>query len=460
MVTNINNYELCSFNFKYLKKQLFLFFLAQFLLIGSIILYLGLDFEYLFLINLSIILLATGILLYLKAPHWIVFCNIFLVGLPAYRFLSFRSIEWISLVLVFSLVFSWFIDGKSQLRTRKIDVYIILYLCVIILSGFASGNLNPNFRITLYGFLTFFAARSFIKNDKQLRVAFILVSIYGLLLIIQMALSFSHHHPELITFTFSRKEADVSWGSTNYLAALLVLTLPLTLSLFFITKRVIQKVLWLALIISIIIGVFWTVSRTGALCLGIILIALLFSFKKRKALILLAGLLVTSLLLSPFINKVVSRFSSHDIVSYLSALERYNLWEGSWKIFKENPIIGVGMYNAEVVTVFKNRSTDPHNIVFKSLAETGIIGFILLLLIFKELFKKVFQFRKIVKGTGIDRIIYTGFLTTLSVSVFNRMFEVIGDRYEVLFWFIMSLLFLMVERKLNNSSFALFEAGK
>jgi len=104
MVTNINNYELCSFNFKYLKKQLFLFFLAQFLLIGSIILYLGLDFEYMFLINLSIILLATGILLYFKAPHWIVFCNIFLVALPAYRFLSFRSIEWISLVLVFSLV--------------------------------------------------------------------------------------------------------------------------------------------------------------------------------------------------------------------------------------------------------------------------------------------------------------------------------------------------------------------
>lgn len=60
----------------------------------------------------------------------------------------------------------------------------------------------------------------------------------------------------------------------------------------------------------------------------------------------------------------------------------------------------------------------------------------------------------------LNRIIFTGFLTTLSVSVFNRVFEVIGDRYEILFWFIRGLLFLTVESKSNNSSFVLFEARK
>lgn len=460
MITDMEKCELCSPDFESLKKQLAFFVLAQFLVIGSIILYLGLDFRYLFLINLSIILLVTAILLYFRAPHWIVFCNIFLIALPDYRFLAFRSIDWIALGLTLSLLFSWIMDGNTQLRVKRIDVYIILYLGVILISGLAGGNLSPNLRITLFGFMTFFVTRSFIKNDKQLRTAFFLVTIYGLLLILQMASSFAQHHPDLITFSFSRKEADVSWGSTNYLAALLVLSLPLTLSLFLKVKGVMRKVLLLALIISMTIGVFWTVSRTGALCLGIILIAFSLGLNKRKFLVLLIGLLTAYFLLGPFIYKVVSRFSTHDIVSYFSVLERQSLWEGTWKIFKENPIIGVGMYNAEVVTIFKNKSADPHNIVFKSLAETGIVGFVLLFLIFKELFKNIFKLRKMVKRTDSDRVFYIGFLTTLSVSVFNRMFEVIGDRYEILFWFIMGLLFLLVESKSRDSSFVLFEARK
>lgn len=460
MVTGIKKYELNALNFDDLKKRLFFFFLVQFLLIGSIILYLGLDSKYLFFINLSFILLAIAILLYLHAPHWIVFCNIILVALPAYLFLSYRSLDWTALALALSLVFCWLIYGKSPLRIQRIDVYIILYLCVITISGLAGGNLSPDSRIVLYGFITFFAARSFIKNDKQLRAAFFLIPVYGLLLILQMIASFAQHHPELLTFSFSRKEADVSWGSTNYLAALLILVIPLTLSLFFTVKKIRWKILLLALVASMTIGVFWTVSRTGALCLGIIVITLLLNLNRKKLLILLAGLLVTYLLLTPFINKVESRFSSRDVASYFSALERYNLWQGTWEIFKQNPVIGVGMYNAEVRTVLKNRSTDPHNIVLKSLAETGIIGFVLLFLIFRELFKKLFKFRRIVKKTDTDRLIYIGFFITLSVSVFNRMLEVIGDRYEILFWFIVGLLFLMVERKLSNSSFVLFEARK
>ena len=409
MVTEINKYNSDSLNFNDLKKQLFYFFLVQFLLIGSVIIYLGFDFEYLFLINLSFILLVAAILLYFQAPHWIVFCNILLVALPAYFFISVRSIDWIALILTLSMVSSWFIYGKSPLHIQRIDVYIILYLCVITISGLAGGYLSLDSRIVLYGFITFFATRSFIKNDKQLRIAFFLVPVYGLLLILQMTASFAQHHPELLTFSFSRKEADVSWGSTNYLAALLILVLPLTLSLFFTFRKVRWKILLLFFIASMTIGVFWTVSRTGALCLVIIVITLLFSLNKRKALILLAGLLVAYLLMNPFINKVASRFSANDAVSYFSALERYCMWEGSWKIFKQNPIIGVGMYNAEVVTVLRSKSTDPHNIILKSLAETGIVGFVLLLLIFKEVFKKLFKFRKIVKKKNIDRMIYIGF---------------------------------------------------
>jgi O-antigen ligase len=461
MIAHTDKCDLYPLELKKSKKQVLFLFLIQLWLVGGIVLYLGFDFEYLFFAYLGIIALSIIGLLHFKAPSWIIFGILFLAVLPNYGFFPLRLFDCMLLILMFSLIFTWLMYARSELRIEKVDLYIILYLCTAMVSGFVSRRpITYHFIMVVYGFLTFFGTRTFIKEDKQLKGALFLLQACALLIILQMTSSFMHYHPELITTSFSRRQADVSWGSTNYLAALLVLMLPLALSLFFSVKRIIWKVFSLGLVAGMITSVLWTVSRTGALCLFIILIMFLLSFNKRKAMIVLVGLLMAYYLLNPFIAKVLSRFSSHDVISYFAVIERYDLWKKSWKIFMEHPILGVGMGNAEVVTVLKSRSTNPHNLIFKSLAETGIVGFALLLLILKELIKALFKLRKIVKKTNKDRIIYIGFLATLSVSVFNRTLEVIGDRYEVIFWFIMGLLFFVVERKTSNPSFTLFESSK
>jgi len=461
MIADTGECDFYLFDLKKSKKQILILFLVQLWLISSMVLYIGLDFEYLFLANLGVISLAIITLLHFKAPSRTIFGILFLAVLPNYGFASLRLFDCMLLFLMFSLIFTWLTYRKSELSIEKVDLYIILYLSTTMVSGFVSGRpITYHFVTVVYGFLIFFGTRTFIKGDKPLKVALFLLPAYGLLIILQMTSSFLQYHPTLFTTSFFRTQANVSWGSTNYLSALLVLLLPLVLSLFFTVKEIIWRVFLLGLVAGMIMGVFWTISRTGAICLFFILVIFLFSFHKRKIVVILFGLLLAYSILEPFIGKITHRFSSHDIGSYFSVVERYDLWKKSWEIFKENPIIGVGMGNAEVVTVFKNRSTNPHNLIFKSLADTGIVGFALLLLIFKELLKALFKLGRIVKITNKDRIIYIGFLGTLSISVLNRMLEVIGDRYEVMFWFIMGLLFIMVERKTNHPSFVLFESRK
>ncbi|MBC7782262.1 MAG: O-antigen ligase family protein, partial [Burkholderiales bacterium] len=64
---------------------------------------------------------------------------------------------------------------------------------------------------------------------------------------------------------------------------------------------------------------------------------------------------------------------------------RWNYWAGSWSLFKAHPITGVGWSNfgnsylAHRLPMAAEEIKDPHNFVVKFLAETGIVGAVLVL---------------------------------------------------------------------------------
>jgi O-antigen ligase len=454
MIAPVDEYGFWPMGSNPARKWTRLFLLVQIWLIGSFILHVGLGFEYPFMVSAGILVVSILGLLHFRAPIWIVFWGVLLSVLPNLGFASVRLLDLVLLGLMVSVLFALLTDMRPESKLRRIDAYILLYLSIIFVSGLISGDvLNFHLKSVVYGFLVFFATRSYLGSERKHGKALLLLAACGTLVVLQMAISFMQYHPHLIVTSFARTQADVSWGGTNYLAAILVLLLPLVISQFFLAQRRTVKGLALGLVGAMILAVFWTVSRTGVLCLSLIFLMLLFGLGRKKAWMLLAGLPIAFLVLSPYLGKVTERFSYRDVGSYMSTLDRYDLWKKSWEIFEENPVLGVGMGNAEMVTVLGHRSTNPHNIVFKSLAETGIVGFLLLLLIFMELFRTLFRLRRAIKTTQTGRIMFIGFLITLSVSVFNRMLEVTGDRYEILFWFIMGLLFVTAEQAVKDISF-------
>ncbi len=89
-------------------------------------------------------------------------------------------------------------------------------------------------------------------------------------------------------------------------------------------------------------------------------------------------------------------------------MDRFKLWEASWKIFLKKPLFGVGSGNfnyalrdmcykgelGEDVCQFSLKFEDSHNIFLASLMETGVIGFISFLTFFIYLFLTLLRNRK------------------------------------------------------------------
>ncbi|MFC2061048.1 O-antigen ligase family protein [Elusimicrobiota bacterium] len=127
-----------------------------------------------------------------------------------------------------------------------------------------------------------------------------------------------------------------------------------------------------------------------------------------------------------------------------SSQDRLELWEKGMNMFKRNPLIGAG-YGVVSTLGFSVQDReavyrDTHNIYVKILAEQGIIGIIILVLLFRLAFKSGWQLFKsadddFLKGLGL------GFAACVIAAVLCNFF---GDRWTyhqvgAYFWVFLAL---------------------
>ena len=140
-------------------------------------------------------------------------------------------------------------------------------------------------------------------------------------------------------------------------------------------------------VIITILGVFFTVSRTGFLLLVAAFVLMLILHPQIK---------YRSQLLAGFIILLVGVwFFSDSIVSIVNAIApaveqgtdtigfRFQLWKAGWRMWQAYPVAGVGIgryltliyyYNPEVFRIYHAWSLPAHSLYIELLAETGIIG--------------------------------------------------------------------------------------
>lgn len=146
----------------------------------------------------------------------------------------------------------------------------------------------------------------------------------------------------------------------------------------------------LSSIAVLVVGVAYTVSRTGFLLLvvaiGMLLIQRSLSGSQQQ-LAFLATLAITVIFFIPDLILTLLRFDN-----MLQAVQlgtdtvglRYTLWEAGWQMWSDHPLAGVGIgqfpsnlpfYGKTLHLKFQNLGA--HNMYIQILAETGIIGLIL-----------------------------------------------------------------------------------
>lgn len=173
------------------------------------------------------------------------------------------------------------------------------------------------------------------------------------------------------------------------------------------TKNNLVRLISIIGMIVTFLGVFYTVSRTGMLLLGIAIILMFLmqpSIKYRTQLIIIAFLgfsliLIFSGSILGFMKEIVPSIQEGTDTVGL----RYALWEAGWEMWKDHPITGVGIgmfkftlsqYPSPEYSFLFRKGLVAHNMYVSMLAETGLIGFLLFILLLILSVRNIFISRK------------------------------------------------------------------
>jgi O-antigen ligase len=157
-----------------------------------------------------------------------------------------------------------------------------------------------------------------------------------------------------------------------------------------------------------VLGVIVSFARGAALAAGVVLLyVLLRSPRKFQA---LAGLALASAVVLPVAATILPLDSYIKEIQSVSEGDegRTILWQFAWNVFRESPIYGVGAFNfgvvASMITPFdstRSSRQDPgqmynlgvHNVPLQILAEEGIIGIVLWLVMVVGFFRRIRRLR-------------------------------------------------------------------
>jgi O-antigen ligase len=131
-------------------------------------------------------------------------------------------------------------------------------------------------------------------------------------------------------------------------------------------------------------------------------------------------------------NKVIRYAFSGDSNAYDSII-RIRIWKSAIDKFKKNPFLGSGIGVAYHDEVLDAEYVHPHNIVLELLAETGVVGFGIFIVLFSLILKRaVSHYQKIAPETRMTFLffpisllfffIYSALHTDLSTEYFKWYF--------------------------------------
>lgn len=319
-------------------------------------------------------------------------------------------IAWIMSII--TVVFAIFSRNYKLHWNFSINKYFILYIFLASFSLIYSPNKLEGLQlivITIALYFLFIFIANFIESKKDL-----LVVIWSLLIanVFNSFLTFYQIAFQNVLY-FGRGTVESSTGEKiwraggtfydpNVLASFMVVGTVLGIALIIysdISKKH-KSLIFLSVVVSIV-GILATFSRSGWISLTIGFLALMAVHKKK--IYLFYAVSVFGLLLAFFIlfttygGFIVERiFSIFDIYKDISIRTRLGLAISSVKMFIDNPFLGIGfrgfpslypLYVDSITPTALLYVKESHTLYTLLLAELGIPGFVVVMLLFTQVFK-------------------------------------------------------------------------
>lgn len=338
-------------------------------------------------ITLLALLAIPAIILFIKYP-WMAIA-IFFMLIPLENLYVYRGSMTASTTKLFgALLFGLLITSGSlkyisETFFNKKGIWMLIFGGTALLSIFLSNDvrLEKASLITLWlSIILYFVLIMMMRNTRTLHLATIGLIIGGVLSILSpMVLG--------IGSVLEEKRYGGLWGDQNEFAAMLLVLIPLSIALFYTTKKGLVKMLLLGCSIMLIAGLALTYSRGGYLAFGVMIILAMFKFITGKNRAKILAIAIPCLIIGSVIfyytfgNEFIARMEtlrhleSRESLRGEGSLNQrfYYYFELGPKIFAEDPIFGVGFRG---FILHNPRGQISHNTYIEVLTGTGLVGFI------------------------------------------------------------------------------------
>jgi len=360
-------------------------------------------------------------------------------------------------MLIFTFLIKKFTAKSKDASFGILDIPFALLMLISLASFVNSVNLHSSMqgivKLLKYGFLIAIVGREVKGKEHFKRI--ILSVIFGLFMgsldgIYQLifGVDLFRHNPYDVAIGLARLKG--AFPHTNIYAGYLALFLPLCLGLFLYASRGKSKVYFGIVSAAAIFSLIFTFCRSAVL--GFWLAILIIGLVRKDKLVI--GLFIAAVLIAPFLApKSITSWSkkSRSIGEFLLNKERFVLYETSFNMIKQHPVLGVGV-NTYCLNYQKYKLHDTseetantnwyaHNSYLQMASEIGIIGLLVFLYLLAKLFKhwKIF-YRK--AEDNFEKIASLGIIMGLFAFLIHGLTEtnLYYPKIATLFWFQLGLL--------------------
>ncbi|TAK54974.1 MAG: O-antigen ligase family protein [Bacteroidetes bacterium] len=261
-----------------------------------------------------------------------------------------------------------------------------------------------------------------VKSVKDLQYLFIALMVSALGVSLWQTKDLLLHLGEFLHFQRRLGEFQIYMTAGGIMMIAGLLLLPILLH-----PETPKKIRWwtgLALI-PILTNLFFTFTRSSWLgfVAGVIVIGFV---RTKKLLLILLAALVIIIVVSP--PEVQGRIFSIVDPNHYANQTRINMWHVGWKMFLDNPLIGIGDIGTEVLWYrYSDLNWGPeghlHNNLFHWLATLGLLGFTIVIALFVKLWLTIAKIEKRQRTDWFFGSIPLGALAVYAGFHINGLFE-------------------------------------
>ena len=372
--------------------------------------------------------------------------------------------DMILLLFIIYLVLIFFFNNIFRegyiIKQSIVHVPIVVFIVAIIIATVTSSDPMGSFRdlaIHLSALGLLFIMGNSINSKNELNViltAFVfiatLVALYGIYqyfvgVELDPAWVDKGLNPDVTIRVFS------VFGNPNILAEYLIMSIPVSVALFWNSKKLIKKLIFSVTSMTLAGTLVLTLSRGG--WIGFAFGIFVFIFLVEKRLLLLS---IPVGLLSVFVlpQSVINRIQTIGNLTDSSNAWRITTWKITTDIIRDHWLAGVGFgyipFKKTFETYIRTMSTfHAHNTYLEIAAELGILGIILFIILIFVLYKYAIINSKRSKDKYI-KIITAGLLGGIASLLFQGLVEHVLYMPKIIITFWTMIGFTLVTMKLSN----------